>query len=75
LDAAKSKLPNLILLDLRRPDSDGVDAVIGLKTNRVTADIPVAILAMPGSRADQEACPMRNPPVAGHFSRTVTIGG
>lgn len=43
LSVAKETLPDLIVLDLAFPDADGRDVLRQLKTNAVTAQIPVVV--------------------------------
>jgi CheY-like chemotaxis protein len=56
MDAAELKQPDLILLDTRMPDTDGVEAVTELKANPATARIPVITLGSVSLRGDQEKC-------------------
>jgi len=56
IDAAELKQPDIILLNTRMPDTDGVDAVTELKANPVTARIPIIALGPLGLRGDQEKC-------------------
>jgi CheY-like chemotaxis protein len=56
IDAAELKQPDLILLDIRLPDSDGPTAVLDLKANPATAQIPVITLAPFHLRRKQEHC-------------------
>ncbi len=52
LNAAKSKLPDLIILDLMLPGIDGLDVARGLKSEKNTKDIPVIMLTAKGEEAD-----------------------
>jgi CheY-like chemotaxis protein len=56
IDAAELKQPDLILLDIRLPDSDGPAALLDLKANPATAQIPVMTLAPFHLRRRQEDC-------------------
>ncbi len=44
LAVARSTLPDVILMDLRLPDVDGVEVARRLKADRITAAIPVVAL-------------------------------
>ena len=52
LNAAKSKLPDLIILDLMLPGIDGLDVARSLKSEKNTKDIPVIMLTAKGEEAD-----------------------
>jgi len=45
IDAAKDQLPDLVLLDLRLPDVEGLDVCRSLSDDPATCDIPVIILS------------------------------
>ncbi len=52
IELARSRLPDVILMDLRLPDLDGEEAVRRLKAEPATAPIPVvAVTALSGARA------------------------
>ena len=53
IELAKSELPELILLDLRLPDMDGITAFKELKSIKETANIPV--IALTANAIDGEA--------------------
>jgi CheY-like chemotaxis protein len=56
IEKAALAKPSLILLDLRLPDMNGIDAARAIKKNRVTADIPIiACSAYPRAEAMEEA--------------------
>jgi len=44
IELAVSKRPDLIFLDLRLPDIDGIDVLKSLKQNKITVTIPVVIV-------------------------------
>jgi DNA-binding response OmpR family regulator len=52
LNTAKSKLPDLIILDLMLPGMDGLDVARGLKNDKNTKNIPVIMLSAKGEEAD-----------------------
>jgi PAS domain S-box-containing protein len=43
---AEENLPDLIILDLILPDTDGIEVIRALKKNTITADIPVIVLTV-----------------------------
>jgi len=53
LTTARSKLPDLILLDLMLPDMDGLSIYRELERDRNTASIPVIILTAKGDETDR----------------------
>lgn len=52
LNTAKSKLPDLIILDLMLPGIDGLDVARSLKNDSNTKDIPIIMLTAKGEEAD-----------------------
>lgn len=52
LNRAKSKLPDLIILDLMLPGIDGLDVARNLKNDNNTKNIPVIMLTAKGEEAD-----------------------
>lgn len=56
IEVAESRQPNLILLDIRMPDTDGIDAVTELKANTATAHIPVIAVSPVALRAEARRC-------------------
>ncbi len=52
LEIAKSKLPNLIVLDLMLPGIDGLEVCRRLKRNPKTAHIPIVMLTAKAEEAD-----------------------
>lgn len=54
LAAARSELPDLILMDIQLPDMDGLAATALLKQDSATAAIPVIALTAMAMKADQE---------------------
>lgn len=59
IEIAKSEIPDLILMDIRLPGINGLDAIKMLKQHPSTRDIPVVALtanAMPGDRQKALEC-------------------
>jgi len=52
LDAARSKLPDLIVLDLMLPGVDGLDVCKILKNNARTQHVPIIMLTAKGEEVD-----------------------
>jgi two-component system, OmpR family, alkaline phosphatase synthesis response regulator PhoP len=52
LNTAKSKLPDLVILDLMLPGIDGLDVARGLKGDKNTKNIPIIMLSAKGEEAD-----------------------
>ena len=52
LNKAKSKLPDLIILDLMLPGIDGLDVARSLKNDNNTKNIPIIMLTAKGEEAD-----------------------
>lgn len=52
---ARSKFPNLILLDVMLPDMDGFDTCKALRTSTLTKYIPITFLTQRDARADKVA--------------------
>jgi DNA-binding response OmpR family regulator len=52
---ARSKFPNLILLDIMLPDMDGFDVCKSLRTTMLTRYIPITFLTQKDGRADKVA--------------------
>ncbi|MDO8756887.1 MAG: response regulator [Elusimicrobiota bacterium] len=54
LAAAKARLPDLVILDIRMPDMDGFEVCRRLKEDPKTSAIPVLILTAMGQNRDTE---------------------
>jgi two-component system, cell cycle response regulator DivK len=54
LDLAGEHVPDVILMDIRLPDIDGVEAVGRLKEGAATASIPVVALTAFAMKGDRE---------------------
>lgn len=52
LNAAKNKIPDLIILDLMLPGIDGLDVARILKNEKSTKNIPIIMLTAKGEEAD-----------------------
>ncbi len=55
LGAVRSTLPDLLILDLRMPESDGIDVLERLRADAATADVSVLVLSGAVRKADREA--------------------
>lgn len=53
LEQAREHRPDLIVMDLIMPETDGLTALDGLAVNPDTQEIPVIIISGQGSRIDQ----------------------
>lgn len=51
--AVKSKLPDMILLDIMVPDEDGISVLKSLKKGEITCDIPVIMLTAKSNEIDK----------------------
>jgi two-component system cell cycle response regulator DivK len=68
---ASTHLPDLILMDLRLPDLDGIEAARRLRSDRRTAGIPVvALSALPGDAGDDW---LRDAGFAGYVVKPIDI--
>jgi CheY-like chemotaxis protein len=54
-DAAQ-RLPHLVLLDYNMPRMTGVDVLVALQREGLTARIPVVVLSTAGAPRDQDRC-------------------
>jgi DNA-binding response OmpR family regulator len=54
-EAVKSTRPDLVILDLRMPDADGIELLDELRADPETADVAVLVLSGAVRRADREA--------------------
>ncbi len=52
---AEQNHPDLILMDLRMPEMSGLEAMLALRRNRATSDIPVAVLTASVMKGDAES--------------------
>lgn len=51
-----SKKPSFILLDMKLPKLSGLDVLRSVRSNSVTALVPVVMLTSSGERSDIQAC-------------------
>jgi two-component system cell cycle response regulator DivK len=54
LELARARHPDLVLMDVQLPGMDGVQALVRLRSDPVTADIPVIALTAFAMKADRE---------------------
>ncbi len=52
-DALQTKIPQLIMLDIMLPGEDGIEILKKLRSNSVTADIPVIMATAKGTEYDK----------------------
>ena len=52
----KEQIPNVILLDLRMPNMDGLEVLRRLKANDTTKDVPVIVLTSSDKDIDLQEC-------------------
>ncbi len=56
IETAELTQPDVILLDTRMPDTDGLDAIRDLKANPATANLPVIAMSPASHGGEREAC-------------------
>jgi two-component system, cell cycle response regulator DivK len=54
LELARERLPDLVLMDIRLPDIDGVEALSQLRADERTASIPVLAVTAQAMHGDRE---------------------
>ncbi len=54
IEKAGKLMPDLILMDLRMPGMSGLDAMLALRKNDLTRDIPVAVLTASAMKGEEE---------------------
>jgi len=54
IEKAEQALPDLILMDLRMPEMSGLEAMLELQRNKITSNIPVAVLTASVMKGDEE---------------------
>lgn len=65
------KKPDLILLDLLMPQVNGFDILEKLKSNQVTAEIPIIVVSAVGTKENIDVC--RNLGALAFFSKPIDI--
>ena len=71
LALARDHLPDLVLMDLRLPDLDGVEAARRLAADERTAAIPV--VALTAQPVDDEAAWARESGFAGYLAKPIDV--
>jgi len=54
IEKAEKTNPDLILMDLRMPEMSGLEAMQELQRNKITSNIPVAVLTASVMKGDEE---------------------
>ena len=72
LDLAAERRPDVILLDLRLPDMDGVEVARRLQGEADTASIPV--VALSALRGADEGASLRTAGFAGYLEKPIDVG-
>lgn len=54
LDILKGQIPDLILMDIRRPVMDGIEATKRLKKDPILSKIPVVVLTASATKEERE---------------------
>ena len=68
---AREHLPDLVLMDLRLPDLDGVEATRRLRSDQLTARIPV--VAFSAFRSDGATAWLRDAGFAGYLEKPIDV--
>jgi len=55
VEAAKSTRPDLVMLDLRMPEADGIELLAALRSDPEVGDVPVLVLTGAVRQTDRDA--------------------
>jgi two-component system cell cycle response regulator DivK len=72
LDLAREHRPDLVLMDIRLPDIDGVEALSRLRADDRTASIPVLAVTAQAMHGDRERCLAAG--FDGYLSKPIDVG-
>ena len=72
LDLARERRPDLVLMDIRLPDIDGVEALSRLRADDRTASIPVLAVTAQAMQGDRERCLAAG--FDGYLSKPIDVG-
>ena len=72
LDLAREHRPDLVLMDIRLPDIDGVEALSRLRADDRTASIPVLAVTAQAMQGDRERCLAAG--FDGYLSKPIDVG-
>jgi CheY-like chemotaxis protein len=73
LKKADESAPHVIIMDIMMPEADGMNAILMLKSNKKTRDIPVIVATSVEEPEDREAA--RNLGVAGYIVKSADMAG
>jgi two-component system, cell cycle response regulator DivK len=73
LELARNALPQLILMDIRLPGMDGEDALLRLRSDPATADIPVLAVTASVMRGDEQR--LRRAGFDGYIPKPIDVVG
>jgi two-component system cell cycle response regulator DivK len=72
IDLAREHRPDLVLMDIRLPDIDGVEALSRLRADDRTASIPVLAVTAQAMHGDRERCLAAG--FDGYLSKPIDVG-
>lgn len=72
LDAARSFIPNLVVMDIQLQDVSGLDLIESLKRDSELADVPVLAVTAYAGKGDEER--IRQLGAEGYLAKPVSIG-
>ena len=73
LEKAGESDPHVIIMDIMMPEADGMSAILKLKSDKKTRDIPVIVATSVEESEDREAA--RNLGVAGYIVKSADMAG